>query len=223
MSLYASDGSTWSTLPTSWSAGSFAWYNWDGTFTSPTHLTVTSNALDLGEKKWFFPTTTLNTTNTDSSSTIVITYATSDDDVTYTTGQLPTAFNARYLKTEIDILVSSGYEGLSSLITEAHFDTKTVNYNALDTSTLGGSTSARTIDLSNNFSNIFSASVTPSASSSDKIASKISNDTPSTFAFSVFDLDSYGKVDIDSTINLTISGFPALETIASTGQVKVIQ
>ena len=104
MSLYASDGSTWSTLPTSWSAGSFAWYNWDGTFTSPTHLTVTSNALDLGEKKCFFPTTTLNTTNTDSSSTIVITYATSDDDVTYTTGQLPTAFNARYLKTEIDYL-----------------------------------------------------------------------------------------------------------------------
>ncbi len=222
MALYGGTGGTWALLPSNWSSSNFTWYNWDGTFTSPAHLTVTSTALDLGAKKWFFPTTTINTRNTNSSSTIVITYATSDDGITYTTGQLPSAFNARYLKTEIDILISNGYEGLSSLVTEAHFDTKTVNYNALDTSTLGGSVSARTIDLSTNFSNIFSASVTPSASSTDKIASKISNDTPSTFAFSVFDLDSYGKVDIDSTINLTISGFPALETIASTGQVKVI-
>lgn len=222
MPLYSGSG-TWLTLPATWAGSGFSWYNWDGTFTSPTHLTVTSTALDLGAKKWIYPTTTINTLNTDSSSTIVITYATSDDDITYTTGQAPSAFNTRYLKTEIDILISNGYEGLSSLVTEAHFDTKTVNYNALDTTTLGGSTSARTIDLSTNFSNIFSASVTPSASSSDKIASKISNDTPSTFAFSVFDLDSYGKVDIDSTINLTVSGFPALETIASTGQVRIIQ
>jgi hypothetical protein len=222
MALYASSGNTWTLLPSTWSGSGFTWYNFDGTYVSGTHITTTSNALDLGSVKWFYPTSSLITVGTNASSTIVITYATSDDDVTYTTGQVPGAFKSRYVKVEVDIFVTTGYEGLSSLVLEAHFDTKTVNFNALDTSTLGGSTSARTLDLSNDVSNVFSANVTPSASSSDKIASKISNDTPSTFAFSVFDLDSYGKVDIDSTINLTVSGFPALETIASTGEVRVI-
>jgi hypothetical protein len=41
--------------------------------------------------------------------------------------------------------------------------------------------------------------------------------------FSLIDMDSYGKVAIDTTINMVVNGFPAIETVASTGEVRTIQ
>jgi|15BtaG_2_1085339.scaffolds.fasta_scaffold00289_7 hypothetical protein len=223
MAQFGGTGGTWALMPSTWQASNHSWFSPEGSFTSSAYMTVETSALDLGSSKWFYPTTTCNTVNTSSSSTITVEYATSDDDITYSSYQLPQAFKARYIKTQVTISLDTTYEGISSVITEANFDTKFVTRTGLDTSALSGSTGSRTLDLSDELSKIFTMEAT-ATSISDVVMPRVVLNTPyDLLQFSLIDMDSYGKVAIDTTINMVVNGFPAIETVASTGEVRTIQ
>jgi|SRR6056300_316605 len=209
MPIFRSGTRDWASLTAAWST-MLTWYDPLGDATG--NVTHTSSSTDLGSVRWVWPTTVI-TADGIGANGVGISYETSTDNVTYS-GQAVSSFETRYVKTVVD----ADADVLFSLNSEYNQDIKTQTYQDLDTTTLSGTTAQRSIDLSTDFSAIFGIVVNSAAAETDLLSVQVDSTQPANVAFSVIDMDSYGKVAVDGTINMTVTGYPAivLDTAAGT-------
>ena len=211
MPLFRSGTRDWASLTAAWSTMG-TWY--DPLADATGNVTHTSASVDLGDERWVWPTTVI-TADGIGAGGIGISYETSTDNVTYT-GQTVSSFSTRYVKTVIDADADIVY----SLNSEYNQDIKIKTYQDLDTTTLTGTTAQRSIDLSSDFSAVFGIVVNSAASDADILGIQIANVEVANVAFSVVDMDSYGKVAVDGTINMTVTGYPTITLDTAAGTVS---
>lgn len=212
MALYRSGTTTWSSLTGSWASSTGPWYDptSDGTGT----VTHTTAAVDIGETAWVWPQSTVIASGIGNSG-ITISYSSSTDDVTYTS-QSVGSFEGRYFKTVIDADADAVY----SVYSEFNQDIKTKTYQDLDTTTLSGSTAQRSVDLSQDFSVVFGLVVNSGPSETEILIVDVANTAPANVAFTLRDVDTYGKVAVDGTVNITVTGYPAVSLDTAAGTVE---
>mgnify|MGYP003132813724 CR=1 FL=1 len=206
---------TFTQAPATWSA----YTSWDGFGDTlqaggsiSTTLTFLSDAVDLGAVLNVVPTVVC-VTNT--STAHVISFQTSNDDVSYSaasTGPL----TARYIKTQVVVTNTAKRPGFTFL--EAQFIQDVINESLFnqDTSGYAGSSASRTIPITKTFSKILLVQGAQSQSETDSTyaiqCTDYSNTAPK---LKVVDLDTFGKVDADATIDILVSGLPGITTTAS--------
>lgn len=213
MPLYRTSNPTWSTLTgNSWANCSGTWY--DPTNTASGNITVVSESTDIGELAWVWPTTTVTASDLGNLGA-TISYQTSTDNVTYANAAVGSLYG-RYFKTVLAVDADELY----SVSTEYHQEITTKTYQNLDTSTLTGSTSQRSIDVSTDFSQIFGVVVNAAAAETRLLIIDVANTNTSNLAFSIKDVDTYGKIAVDGNVNITITGYPAVELDAAVGVVR---
>jgi hypothetical protein len=213
MALYRTTNPTWTSLSgNSWGNCSGFWY--DPLNTATGNIAVISNVTDLGEVAWVWPTTTVISSELGNLGAI-ISYQTSTDNVTFTNAAVGSLFG-RYFTTVLAVDADELY----SVSTEYHQEITTKTYQDLDTTTLTGNTSQRSINVSTDFSKIFGVIVNAAESETRLLVIDVANTTPSNLTFSVRDVDTYGKIAVDGNVNITITGYPAVELDATTGVVR---
>lgn len=212
MALYRTSTSTWSSLTQPWTAYTGTWADPTGTGTG--NITVTSETTDLGEIAWVWPTTQVTALGIGNSG-IGISYSVSTDNSSFTTQPVGPLFG-RYFKT----VINADADELLDLTTTYNQEITTKTYQELNTATVTGNTQQRTLNVSNDFSKIFGVIVNASASDSRLLVVDVANTQPANLAFSLRDVDTYGKVAVDGNVNITITGYPAVELVASAGQVR---
>jgi hypothetical protein len=212
MPLYRTGTGTWSSLTNAWSTYTGGWSDPAGTSTG--NISLTSNVTDIGEIVWVWPTTEVGSVGVGNAG-ITITYATSTDNVTFSTQSVGTLYG-RYFKT----IVEADADELTYIFTEYHQEISTKTYQNLDTTTLSGNTAARTIDVSGDFSKIFGQVVNAASTENKILLVDVGNIQPANLTFTLRDVDTYGKVAVDGNVNITITGYPSLELVSSTGQVR---
>ena len=206
---------TFTQAPATWSA----YTSWDGFGDTlqaggsiSTTLTFLSDAVDLGAVLNVVPTVVC-VTNT--STAHVISFQTSNDDVSYSaasTGPL----TARYIKTQVVVTNTAKRPGFTFL--EAQFIQDVINESLFnqDTSGYAGSSASRTIPITKTFSKILLVQGAQSQSETDSTyaiqCTDYSNTAPK---LKVIDLDTFGKVDANATIDILVSGLPGITTTAS--------
>ena len=212
MPLFRSGTTTWSSLTSSWAASTGPWYDplSDGTG----NVTHTTAAVDIGEIAWVWPQTTVIATGIGNAG-IGVSYQSSTDNISYTNHGV-TSFEGRYFKTVID----ADADQVDSVYSEFNQDIKTRTYQDLDTTTLSGNTSQRSLDVSQDFSVIFGLVVNSAAGDADLLIVDVANTAPANVAFALRDVDTYGKVAVDGTVNITITGYPAVSLDTATGVVE---
>ena len=209
------DEFTWTQAPVNWT-GYTSWDGFGDTLVSggsiSTTLTFLSDAVDLGAVLNVVPTVVC-VTNT--STAHVISFQTSNDDVSYSaasTGPL----TARYIKTQVVVTNTAKRPGFTFL--EAQFIQDVINESLFnqDTSGYAGSSASRTIPITKTFSKILLVQGAQSQSETDSTyaiqCTDYSNTAPK---LKVVDLDTFGKVDADATIDILVSGLPGITTTAS--------
>lgn len=219
MPEYFGDGDYWTDCGAWVTRG--AWIE-TKTLPSASSFEVESEVYDTGSIRWFSPNITVLPVNTTSDNTFTTEVKFSDDNVTYTSYMSPTAYKARYFQTRVTVTNTATditNEGVAAIINIPNYDTVTVPFTGLDTSTLGGTTSARTYDLSDYFSNVLA--MTAVSTTGELVLPQLTS-TTSTATFSLIDLDTFSKTAIDDTINMTVTGFPKLDTDTSTGNVTAV-
>ena len=205
----------WSEAPSQW-AGYESWDGFGDTLqggaTIDTQLEFLSDAIDLGAVINVVPVVTC-TTNTTTAH--VISFEISDDDSSYSAASAG-ALTARYIKTKVVITNTGARPGFTFL--QAQFN-KDVVSNSLfnqDTSGYAGSSASRTIPITRTFSKILLVQGAQSQSETDSTyavqCTDYSNTAPK---LKVIDLDTFGKVDADATIDILVSGLPGITTTAS--------
>ena len=204
---------TFTQAPATWSA----YTSWDGFGDTlqaggslSTTLTFTSDAVDFGAKIHVVP---VRVAETNTSTAHTISYLTSDDNVSYVAASAG-ALHARYVKTKIVVTKTSGSRpGFTLLQTEFIRDVINESFFNIDTSTLTGSSASRTIPITKTFSKILLVQGAQSQGETDSTyavqATDYSNTAPK---LKVIDLDTFGKVDADATVDILISGLPGITT-----------
>ena len=206
---------TFTQAPATWSA----YTSWDGFGDTlqaggsiSTTLTFLTDAVDLGAVINVVPIVTC-ITNTTTAHTI--SFQISDDDVSYSAASTG-ALTARYIKTQVVVTNTSARPGFTLL--KAEFIKDVINESLFnkDTSTLTGSSASRTIPITKTFSKILLVQGAQSQSETDSTyavqCTDYSNTAPK---LKVIDLDTFGKVDADATIDILVSGLPGITTTAS--------
>ena len=206
---------TFTQAPASWSA----YTSWDGFGdtlqaggTIDTQLEFLSDAIDLGAVINVVPVVTC-TTNT--STAHVISFEISDDDSSYSAASTG-ALTARYIKTKVVITNTGARPGFTFL--QAQFIKDVINESLFnkDTSTLTGSSASRTIPITKTFSKILLVQGAQSQSETDSTYAVLCTDYSNTAPkLKVVDLDTFGKVDANATIDILVSGLPGITTTAS--------
>jgi len=205
---------TWGGLTTStWGDCTYDWQS----CIAPTYseYTYTSTVADIGTTPgWVIPITTVKASGTDGDYPVTISYECSLDNSTWTAYSVGVLYG-RYFR----VVVTTAKDYLISIATEYRSATSSKSYSDLDTSTISGTIDDR--DLPQSFSKIISVNSSASASTTKPIQLVVNDYTPSTFSFKLIDLDSWGKVSTDATINLLIQGLPNVSANATTGTVRV--
>ena len=200
--------------PASW-AGYTSWDGFGDTLqggaTIDTQLEFLSDAVDLGAVLNVVPTVVC-VTNT--STAHVISFEISDNDSSYSAASAG-ALTARYIKTKVVVTNTAERPGFTFL--QASFIQDVINESLFnkDTSTLTGSSASRTIPITKTFSKILLVQGAQSQSETDSTyavqCTDYSNTAPK---LKVIDLDTFGKVDADATIDILVSGLPGITTTA---------
>ena len=200
--------------PASW-AGYTSWDGFGDTLqggaTIDTQLEFLSDAVDLGAVLNVVPTVVC-VTNT--STAHVISFEISDNDSSYSAASAG-ALTARYIKTKVVVTNTAARPGFTFL--QASFIQDVINESLFnkDTSTLTGSSASRTIPITKTFSKILLVQGAQSQSETDSTyavqCTDYSNTAPK---LKVIDLDTFGKVDADATIDILVSGLPGITTTA---------
>lgn len=213
MALYRTTNPTWTSLTgNSWGNCSGFWY--DPLNTATGNITVTSDVTDIGENAWVWPTTTVLSSELGNLGA-TISYQTSTDNVSYANAAVG-SFYGRYFRTVLAVDADELY----SVSTEYHQEITTKTYQNLNSTTLTGNTSQRSIDVSTDFSKIFGVIVNAAEAETRMLVIDVANTTTSNLAFSIKDVDTYGKIAVDGNVNITITGYPAVELDAATGVVR---
>jgi len=212
MPLFRSGTTTWSSLTSSWAASTGPWYAPLGDASG--NVSHTTAAVDIEETAWVWPQSSVIADGIGNAG-ITISYQSSTDNVSFT-NQSVTSFEGRYFKTVIEADADVVY----SVYSEFNQDIKTRTYQDLDTTTLTGSTAQRSIDLSQDFSAVFGLVVNSGASESEILIVDVANTAPANVAFTLRDVDTYGKVAVDGTVNITVTGYPAVALDSTEGVVE---
>jgi hypothetical protein len=146
---------------------------------------------------------------------ITISYETSTDNSSFTS-QSVGSFEGRYFKTVIE----ADADQLDSVFSQFNQDIKTRTYQDLDTTTLTGNTAQRSLDVSQDFSVIFGLVVNSAAGDANLLIVDVANTAPANVSFALRDVDTYGKVAVDGTVNITVTGYPAVSLDTATGVVE---
>ena len=206
---------TWAQAPANFTA----YTSWDGFGNTlqaggsiSTTLTFLGDAVDLGAVK---NVVTLASCITNTSTAHVISFQISDDNVSYSAASAG-ALTARYVKTQVVVTNTAarpGFTNLSSTMVEDVVSNSLFNQ---DTSGYAGSSASRTIPITKTFSKILLVQGAQSQSETDSTyaiqCTDYSNTAPK---LKVVDLDTFGKVDADATIDILVSGLPGITTTAS--------
>ena len=204
---------TWADLgSTTWADADWDWQS----FTEPTHSdwTYTTTAFDIGRKCWVVPETFVTSSGSPGDYPVTISYSISDDNVSFT--PIPAqGFNARYVK----VVVTTAKDYITGIQSDYYQDAKVFSATDVNTSTLTGTTSARQLPITT-LSAITSATFTPDVSETRPLLFTVSDYTPATFTFAVKNLDTWGKVAVDATINITVWGLPSITVDTVGGSVR---
>lgn len=214
--LYPDTSYTWADFGTELTPGYwFQWEKWAPFYpggyvaSGSPDLVVSAATIDLGAVKDVVPIAFV-----DAVGTIELKFSTSTDNVTFTTPAVfsGAALRGRYIKCDIEItgedisLRSFDIQYLDSQnsIVETLFN--------IDTTTLSGSVGARLLPLQKNFSAILSISATAATSeTTHKTVLLDPNDyDTSTPSVNIIDLDSFGKVSVDATVDIVVIGLPGV-------------
>jgi hypothetical protein len=213
MALYRTNNNTWGNLTGN------TWGNCFGSWPNPLNtasgnVTVTSEVTDLGQEGWVWPTTTIDTAGIGNLGA-TISYQTSTDNSTFTSAQVGPLYG-RYFTT----VIQADTDALFSVFTEYNTDITTKTFQDLNSATLTGNTSQRRLDVSDDFSKIFGVVLNSSGSEANIIIVDIANTATSNLAFTLRNVDTYGKVAVDGNVNITITGYPSVELDTTTGTVR---
>ena len=212
------DEFTWTQAPANWT-GYTSWDGFGDTLVSGgailTTLTFLTAAQDLGAIKNVIPIASC-TTNTTTAHTF--TFVISDTGVfggeesTVSAGVLTT----RYIKTKIVVTNTSARPGFTTFISGFVEDVINESLFNQDTSGYAGSSASRTIPISKSFSKILLVQGAQSQSETDSTYAVMCTDYSNTAPkLKVVDLDTFGKVAADATIDILVSALPGITTTAS--------
>jgi hypothetical protein len=200
------------TAPLGWEE----WLEWTGNGTTIdgstgfANLVYTSDPIDLGSVTNFVVTATAISNGTHS---IVI--KVSDDNVSYTDKTVSDTLSGRYVKFQVTVVNGSVTASLDSFEASTFTDTISESFNQLDLSTLSGTTASRVLPITRNYNRILS--VTANSTDSFQIVTTASGGAP---AVKGVNLDTWGKIDADTTADITVNGLPAMAT-DSNGNIKL--
>ena len=209
---------TFTQAPATWSA----YTSWDGFGDTlqaggsiSTTLTFLGDAFDLGAVINVVPVVVC-VTNTSTAHTI--SFETSDDDVSYSAASTG-ALTARYIKTKVVVTNTSARPGFTLLQTQFIKDVISNSLFNQDTSTYAGSSASRTIPITKTFSKILLVQGAQSQSETDSTYAVLCTDYSNTAPkLKVVDLDTFGKVAANATIDILVNGLPGITTL-STGDI----
>ena len=211
---------TFTQAPATWSA----YTSWDGfgdtlqaSGSISTTLTFLGDAIDLGAVINVVPVVVCET-NTSTAHTI--TFETSNDDTSYSAASIG-ALTARYIKTKVVVTNSAARPGFTLLRSEFIKDVISNSLFNQDTSGYAGSSASRTIPITKTFSKILLVQGAQSQSETDSTYAVLCTDYSNTAPkLKVVDLDTFGKVAADATIDILVSGLPGITT-ATNGDVEL--
>lgn len=212
MPLYRTSTSTWSSLTSAWTTYTGTWSDPGGSATG--NISVSSNVVDIGELAWVWPETTVGALGIGNLG-VTISYQTSTDNSSWSSASAGTLYG-RYFKTDIE----ADADELLDVLTTYNQDITTKTYQELNSTTLTGTTAQRSLDVSNDFSKIFGVVVNASATEANIIIVDIANTSTANLAFTLRNVDTYGKVAVDGNVNITITGYPAVELDTAAGIVR---
>jgi hypothetical protein len=210
MPRYRSGTNDWASLTVSF-ADSGPWY--DPLEDASGNVSIVGTTRDLGTNKWVWPETVVQASGIGNAG-ITISYQSSTDNVSFTTHSVG-SFEGRYVRTVIEADADVVY----SASTVYNDTIKTRVYENLDSENLGGNINQRTIDLSDDFSEIFGIVLNSAGNETDLLIIDIANTAPANVAFTIRDVDTYGKVPVNGNVNITITGYPALALDTTAGTV----
>lgn len=203
---------TWADLgSTTWADSDWDWQS----FSEPTHSewTYTTTAFDIGRKTWVVPETFVTSSGSPGDYAVNISYSISDDNITFTP-QAAGAFNARYVK----VVVTTAKDYITGIQSDYYQNTITYTATDVDTSTLAGSVSARQLPITT-MSAITAASFQPDIAETRPLSFAVLDTDPATFSFVSKNLDTWGRVAVDATINITVWGLPSVIINTNSGSV----
>lgn len=211
---------TFTQAPATWSA----YTSWDGfgdtlqaSGSISTTLTFLGDAIDLGAVINVVPVVVCET---NTSTAHVITFEISDDDSSYSAASIG-ALTARYIKTKVVVTNSAARPGFTLLRSEFIKDVISNSLFNQDTSGYAGSSASRTIPITKTFSKILLVQGAQSQSETDSTYAVLCTDYSNTAPkLKVVDLDTFGKVAADATIDILVSGLPGITT-ATSGDVEL--
>jgi hypothetical protein len=209
---------TFTQAPATWSA----YTSWDGFGDTlqaggsiSTTLTFLGDAVDLGAVK---NVVTLANCITNTSTAHVISFEISDDNVSYSAASAG-ALTARYVKTKVVVTNTAARPGFTELSSTMVEDVVSNSLFNQDTSGYAGSSASRTIPITKTFSKILLVQGAQSQGETDSTYAVLCTDYSNTAPkLKVVDLDTFGKVDADATIDILVSGLPGITTL-STGDI----
>lgn len=240
---------TWADLTGNWSS----YTSWRYTPNLP--LEFTSGVFDANEKNYFNVTTNVEYTPV-GNVTMTLYYGDTVDSsggsidspssISWTPGDSVSAVYGRYFQLKVSITEDSAGIGLAQL-TRMQFNAlqeyATETLTDVNTSTLGGTVGARTLDLATGFSQITSLICQPRSSSSVYVASNyVASDDSAGEVYveqgitpiphvtvvskgaapelKIVDLTTYGQTVVDATLDIRIEGLRALTADATDGNVR---
>jgi hypothetical protein len=206
---------TWTQSPANWT-GYTSWDGFGDTLVSGgailTTLTFLGDAIDLGALIHVVPVVICET-NTSTAHTI--TFETSPDNITYSAASIG-SLTARYIKTQVVVTNTAARPGFTLLQSEFIKDVISNSLFNQDTSGYAGSIASRTIPITKTFSKVLLVQGAQSQSETDSTYAVLCTDYSNTAPkLRVVDLDTFGKVDADATIDILVSGLPGITTTAS--------
>jgi hypothetical protein len=192
------------------------WLEWTGNGTTIdgstgfANLVYTSDEIDLGSDVNFVVTATAITNGTHS---IVI--KVKPDGGAFADTTVNDTLTGRYVKFEVTVVNASVTASLDSFEASTFTDTISESFNQLDLSTLSGTTASRVLPITRNYNRILS--ITANSTDSFQIVTTASGGAP---AVKGVNLDTWGKIDADTTADITVNGLPAMAT-DSNGNIKL--
>ena len=185
------------------------WVEWTGNGTTINgstgydDLVYTSDAKDLGSITTFYPQTVV-----DALGTVTVKYLVSDDDVTYTEYS-PGVLTGRYVKTKVTVVNATTTAELYRITSNYFTDPVSETFKDLSISSSG-----TTLPIARTFGSL--AGIT--ASTSANIQAVLTDTTPSAPVVTCYDMDTWGKIAVNTTATITLIGYPSI-AVDSNGNV----
>jgi len=178
------------------------WLEWTGNGTTINgstgfdDLVYTSAAKDFGISRLFYGLVNVVSNGT----TVVVKFLISDDDVSYTE-VTPSAHTARYVKVKITVTNATETATLDSFDAEFYFEPIAEIFKDLSISSSG-----TTLPIARTYGSL--AGIT--ASTPVHIQAVLTDTTPGAPVVTCYDNDTWGRVAVNTTASITLTGMPSV-------------